>query len=351
MMKTFILAAILAILPLSANCAAHISENSFPLDWQLTCDNTRTCRAAGYHDDEENALPMSVLLTRKAGPGEQVKGQLMIGHYQTGAEKIDSVSRVEMRVDGKALGPVAIDQRTWVGQLSAAQVRALLAALAGETSIEWTNGSKHWRLSHRGAAAALLQMDALQGRIGTVGALIRKGPASEAKVLPPLAAPVVHAAPVARALPGDAQLFQRIAAPVREAVLATLGPDPACDLLGDDNPDAPIGISRLAPGKLLLDAPCWRAAYNSGQAYWVANDMAPYRPEIVTTDGTDYEAGEISKVQAGRGLGDCISTMRWVWDGKAFVHAETSETGLCRLVAPGGAWTLPTYTSDVRRPR
>ncbi len=33
-------------------------------DWELACDNTRTCRAAGYQSDDDQ-LPVSVLLTRK----------------------------------------------------------------------------------------------------------------------------------------------------------------------------------------------------------------------------------------------------------------------------------------------
>lgn len=36
-------------------------------DWEVACDNTRTCRAAGYQsDDGGEALPVSVLLTRAA---------------------------------------------------------------------------------------------------------------------------------------------------------------------------------------------------------------------------------------------------------------------------------------------
>ena len=46
-------------------------------DWELVCDNTRTCRAAGYQDEEVSA-PISVLLTRKAGPCTAVTGQVAL---------------------------------------------------------------------------------------------------------------------------------------------------------------------------------------------------------------------------------------------------------------------------------
>ncbi len=32
----------------------------------------------------------------------------------------------------------------------------------------------------------------------------------------------------------------------------------------------------------------------------------------------------------------------WKWDGKGFVLAHATSTGMCRLIAPGGAWDLPT---------
>ena len=42
-------------------------------DWQLICDNTHTCRAAGYQVDDG---PVSVLLTREAGTNAAVRGEL-----------------------------------------------------------------------------------------------------------------------------------------------------------------------------------------------------------------------------------------------------------------------------------
>lgn len=36
-------------------------------DWQVVCDNTRTCRIAGYQAENNSEFPVSVLLTRRAG--------------------------------------------------------------------------------------------------------------------------------------------------------------------------------------------------------------------------------------------------------------------------------------------
>ena len=37
-------------------------------DWVVACDNTRTCRAAGYASGDDSTL--SVLLTRAGGPNQ-----------------------------------------------------------------------------------------------------------------------------------------------------------------------------------------------------------------------------------------------------------------------------------------
>jgi hypothetical protein len=50
-------------------------------DWMLACDNTRTCRAAGYQKEAGDTLPVSILLTRLAGPRQTVTGELMLGQY------------------------------------------------------------------------------------------------------------------------------------------------------------------------------------------------------------------------------------------------------------------------------
>ncbi len=50
----------------------------------------------------------------------------------------------------------------------------------------------------------------------------------------------------------------------------------------------------------------------------------------------------------GRGLGDCWQLDSWTWDGEEFNHTDSRSTGMCRLIAPGGPWSLPTIVTDVR---
>jgi hypothetical protein len=58
-------------------------------DWEVVCDNTLTCRAAGYSPKEGKGG--SVLLTRQAGAGTSVSGEVMLAELQSdGAPSLQS---------------------------------------------------------------------------------------------------------------------------------------------------------------------------------------------------------------------------------------------------------------------
>lgn len=331
----------------SPSTAQHFTHN----DWELACDNTRTCRAAGYQKGED-APPVAVLLTRKAGPGTPVSGQLAVDISDEAALRtLPATLKLAMRVNGQSLGTVALPKDGLRGELSAAQVEALLAALTRSSSIEWSLGSLRWQLSDKGAAAVLLKMDDVQKRLGTAGALARKGTAAESAVLPPLPAPVVAVGPLAKARAEDAQWLKKPPAGLLAALRASLPREDAAacpSLVETKDADVALDVQRLSDTRLLVSAPCWSAAYNSGEGMWLINDKPPFKAELVTTSASDYKDGVIYAAQRGRGLGDCWSLEQWAWDGRRFVHAKEATTGLCKSM-PGGAWELPTLVMDVRR--
>jgi hypothetical protein len=322
-------------------------------DWELVCDNTRTCRAAGYSSDGEE-LSVSVLLTRKAGPNQPVTAELMIGQYgeNEALNKLPAVFELTMQINQLSLGRLAINKDTLVAQLPEKQAEALLAALTRNSKIEWVAGENSWHLSDKGAAAVLLKMDEYQGRVGTQGALFKRGSLSEDGVLPPLPIPVVIAPPLAESQSKDNRLATNESKALREALRATIKDDDYCpDLLETEtggNGKAALSITRLTETKLLVSTQCWRGAYNIGYGYWVMDDTSAYHPVLITTAGSDFSEGSISASQKGRGLGDCWSSEAWTWDGKQFVYTESSSTGMCRLLAPGGAWSLPKVMTEIR---
>jgi hypothetical protein len=328
------IALLLSVLPLSMLHAAESAQlRFFHKDWEIACDNTRTCRAAGYQDDNAEAT-VSVLLTRAAGPNQNPRVQLQLG--DTGSSLPDSV---QMRVAGRPLGAVKLDADA-KGELNAAQTAALLSAVLKDAPISWTAKKKSWTLSTKGANAVLLKMDAFQGRLDTPGALVRKGAKSEASAIPALPLPEL----VAAAVRGDKSDPRLVPAKQRTALLAelrkTLGEEDqnSCDDF-DENASNPAKLSayRLSESQLLVSVGCFMAAYNSGEAYWVINAKAPFAPVLVTNAGTDYSSGKIYAIQKGRGIGDCISSDTWTWDGRRFVHTSSMTSGMCKSIAAGGA--------------
>lgn len=348
--------ACLAMLSLGAQAATTSAASGLSFshhDWQLVCDNTRTCRAAGYSNDGD-PNPVTVLLTRNAGPGQKVTGELMLGDYgsDSSATKLPAVFKLSMRVNGRAVGQIVVETKsTMVAALSTAQVNALLAALPRASTIEWVAGDNSWQLSDKGAAAALLKMDEFQGRIGTTSALIRKGPRGDEGVLPPLPAPVVVAVAPATPLPGDTEFVRKHGKALRAALLPSVNSEGNCPKLTEPEEGAQeeLTVYRLSASKMLVSMPCWLAAYNFGAGFWVINSAPPFRPVLVTDSGSDYSDGSISASHKGRGLGDCWSSETWTWDGKDFIHTESSTTGMCKLIAAGGAWSLPTLVTAPRR--
>ena len=313
-------------------------------DWQVDCDNPGTCRASGYQRDEDTT-PVSVLLTRAAGPGAPVQAQVQFGDFDDNGDKPAADVPVHMTIGGHAMGTVVDNE-----DMAPAQVAALLKALTGSGAIVFASRDTRWMLSGDGAAAVLLKMDDVQGRIGTPGALVRKGTKPEASVPGPVKPPVIQAVRVPAPVESDVPLALRI--------LKTIPKTADCDdlqtLQAAPQPDtADVDLWRLGGGRVLVSALCWRGAYNAGNGYWIARDKPPYDAKVVTLSADTFtpEAGELSGSAKGRGIGDCMWSATWVWDGRDFVHATEATTGMCRMVAPGGPWDLPTLVSEVRKPR
>jgi len=316
-------------------------------DWVVACDNTRTCRAAGYQAEdyaaETPAPPVSLLLTRKAGAGEPVGAELSVVP-EDGQDPM--AGALTLRINGRDRGKADVNRENGTATLSRAQTGALLDALSRDSEIEAVaDDGQRWVLSDDGASAVLLKMDEFQGRLNTPGALARRGDRNEAEVLPAVPALAVHIPELVVTRPGDARLSTSAA--LRAALRATaFGEDESCDILLSDEKQ-PLTVERVSDDKLLVSTPCQSGAYNQSIGFWTVDEGAPDRPQLVTTSASGFEKGRIWAAHKGRGLGDCWFTAAWSWDGERFVQTEEATTGLCRGFA-GGAWRMPTLVSDVQ---
>lgn len=275
-------------------------------DWALQCDNTRACSAVGYQIENGDSEPVSMRLTRAAGPGTAFR--------LTG-------------LDGNS------------PQVPAAQVPRLLQELLRSEEAIVTAGKDRWVLSLAGANAVLLKMDEVQGRLNTPGAIVRKGTQPESAVPPAVPAPVVKSVKPVPARKADAALAGPLLAAVGRA-----------DLEGQCNggpPDASdVKVHRLTERTLLLEVPCGMGAYNFSSLLFMANDRAPYQPRLLEdVDGEfDPATGEVRSAMKGRGIGDCWWMRTWRFDGKGFVLTGEQGDSMCRGF-PGGAWQLPAYVT------
>lgn len=311
-------------------------------DWEILCDNTGTCRAAGYSPENGETDFISILLTRGAGPGTPVQVDVALPHLDDDQD----ISTLTLNIGDKSYGELQQNNADW--RMTPKQINALLAALRGDEEVSFSSAQKQWLLSTQGASAVLLKMDDEQGRIDTPGALVRKGKRAENTVPPARALPVINAA---RTPKSDWRtLTHEETEALRPKLLATLREDSDCYSLTDEyTEDMPLQLSvtTLDDNHALVSTQCWLAAYNEGYGYWTTDSALKAEPRLVTTAGTDYDAGIITMSQKARGIGDCWAHAEWVWDGEQFRQSDDSITGMCRMV-PGGIWSLKKYVADVK---
>lgn len=317
-------------------------------DWELACDNTRTCRAVGYQPEDGTSMPLALLVEREAGPNKFAKVQVMLPHLDR-EPAAPAPSQAELVIDGRRHGHVVLTGEGDTGELTVDQSAVLLRAVLGTGEVAFEAPDDRWVLSTSGANAVLLRMDDLQGRVDTAGALVRKGSRPDTTVLPPLPAPLVRAAPLVEPRPGDEALGERIRpflkvgrGDICESIDPSFGPGAG---EGEAAEKEPITVRRLSADRVVLSTLCWRAAYNEGYGVWLAADKPPYAPKLVTSYASEVLGQTIEARQKGRGIGDCWALDTWTWDGRDFVHSSSLTTGMCKQVALGGAWPLPTLVT------
>ena len=327
-MRRFMLILVAALgAPLAAQAQAFDVK-----DWTVTCDNTRTCRAAGY-SVEGSAMPVSLLVARAAGGSAPVYGELQLGVLDSHAVRPASVSLGA----GKTAVSIRIDRNNHA-ELPPNALGAILKTLSVGGDVILASGKTTWRVSGAGALEALQKMDDSQGRSGGPSALVRKGSGGDvasAMAIPRMNAARVPAVPQA----DDAALAVRVLA----AILST----PDCPLLDDGASQSQSRLWHLDANRLLVTQPCKAVAGGTAQGWWVANRRPPYDARAVTYAGEFDGIATISARVPGGSAGDCASAEGWTWTGFRFEQTYAATGGLCRGVKAGGAWELPSLVSDV----
>ena len=361
-----LLSAMMGLLPLTS-ISAHAAYGT-PFegwgfvqdDWQVVCDNTLTCRAAGYADESMFDTPASILLTvipKKALP---------IAQIQFLSETSDKTYHsAGLWLNGKNQGMLQPDADGSAYDLTAKHTQQLLSHSRQNTKIEIRAGDENWSISDKGMSAVLLKLDEVQGRVGTPLALVSKNNPNRQTPKAAKAKPVIKKA---YTYADNKQMDSSKLAYFQANINKWIDID-AKELIGSEddmgdceliNPKTEVyqrmqeyGVDRLDWTFTPVDAThtlashlCWQGAYNESSGYWLINHDKPSKPKLITTAGNDYSDGEIWATHKDRGLGDCWNHAIWVWNGQTFAKSEDSSSGMCRGFA-GGAWDLPTYVSEV----
>ena len=340
--KTLLL---LAALPLAAPAFDDNGSYFEHKNWEIACDNTGTCRAAGYQAGEEDQA-ISLLLMRDAGADAAITGEITVID-PNGDDKNRQALSGHLYLDDKNLGNITLsdDEAGLKGRLSPAQSEAVSKAVVGSGKITFRTDKTTWAVSNEGASAVLLKMDEYQGRIGTPTALIKRG--KDKKTIPaPAAKPVIHAAAVPDTPPRVLKAGDVEYGALRH-LLAEKAGDECIDISESENS---ITLYPLDSSHILAETSCWAAVYNSANYYAILSpDLKTITASVDVEDGYDYSDGTIEGGGRKRGLGDCLFITHHTWDGKRFVPTYKAGSGQCKGF-PGAAWMLPTRVTTVQKP-
>lgn len=328
------------LLLLSAAAAAAAAPRPAELktfrDWIVGCDNGRACQAVALmpEDDFEAA---TITVTRAAGGSAPPEIWISAGDKKPAA----------LLVDGRRF-PIAAHNGDG-DPYRPADPGALLEALrdARSAALVDSAGTRLAPLSAAGASAAFLYMDEKQGRIGTVTALARRGPAPASAVPPPPALPVIVSAPAS-------------ARPARKPTPAQIRKARGDSVCEDPSQEQAPQSFRLDSRYTLVLVPvfCGSGAYNFLYAALLLDDSgratdAPFEQpagttadpgEMIYNADWDMKARRLGTYFKGRGLGDCGTTQVYAWDGQRFRLAEQAEMGECR----GSVDYITTWRAMVR---
>jgi len=329
-------------------------------DWQVVCDNTRTCRVAGYSSEASIDKPASVLFT--------VSPKIATPKAQIQLASKSSKDKAELWLNNKNYGTLQLTgSDPALYDLSAKQTQAIIDKARITNKIEVRAGNNRWRISDKGISSVLLKLDDVQGRVGTSMALISKTQRNQqtpkaALPMPTINKAFAYSAKNSNALTGSKRKYfqQNINKWVDIDSKQLIGSGNTmgdCELVNPKTEEyqrmSEYGSTMLGWDFIPVDKAhtlathlCWSGPYNSSTGYWLINNDKPSNPILITTAGNEYDAGEIRAANKDRGIGDCWNSATWTWNGKTFFKSAEASTGLCRGFA-GGAWDLPTYVSKV----
>ncbi|MFP5329836.1 MAG: DUF1176 domain-containing protein [Alphaproteobacteria bacterium] len=318
--------AMLGALLIVAAAGPEIAELKTFRDWIVGCDNGLLCQAAAMMPN--SAEPAATLSVRRGPEGSAVPE---VWFYTWEGEAADIV------VDGKPLRLRLRKNEEGAYVVDAADAVRLLDALRAASAVEVVDsaGKSSGMLSVDGATAALLYIDDQQHRLGTRGALVRRGDKPDSSV------PAPPDLPVRYTVPGSSKPPAQLSA----AFVANVLKEAGCEEENDPNV---VSHDRLDDRHTLamVTLRCESGAYNYISQNFVIPDGGAPEPAKFDDEGEGQEGDTLyynlswnaqsRRLDAGflgRGIGDCGSRQHYVWDGAMFRLVGVEEMDDCRGVS------------------
>jgi hypothetical protein len=309
--------ALIALAALVSPSSHGDAERGFG-SWGSVCDNALRCQASSSMGDPAN-MQVRMFVHRDAGGDAAPR----IGFSSAGGSQQGPRSVV---IDGHGYG--LVDRGTDWG-VQPGQDLAVARALAKARSVYVVAGAERFPINAKGTAAALRDMDARQGRTGTVTAIVATGakPASSVPAPPPLPVRLESKRP-RRGL--VIRPSQQLLAAWRRAAHCDGKLNPA------DHPPESWGIDART-GVILVG--CWVGGHNDHYLVKVGRhadgtDARDAEFDFFASIGEhsgpteppnnperDEDSGRLISGQRG-GIAYPSTSEEWVWDGQRFRIVE-----------------------------
>jgi len=341
----FLLFALIPGLCLAATGAAPPPVQSYDVykSWLVACDNTLSCEAKGFNQSGDRA---EFVIKREAGPKGAVDAWI-------GSEAHFGLDQVKIDGAPVPLGPgwqrKDDDDSTTVSTSKLAAIQDIVKRLRNAKAIDLPD-SKSVPLD--GFAAALLRMDARQGRAGGTTALLARGDRPASSVPPAPRLPSVAAHQITATLAKGE--VQKLIDSAHAAGAKTFASESCDDKVEGMDPAA----YALDETRALVLIPCIMGAYQGSYLGFLVqrrdrsarllNLPAPYQgndaSQAPLTDLTEADfapqTGTLAMSAKGRGLADCGFAASWIWSGNGFVLSALSMQDACGGLRPGDWPTL-----------
>jgi hypothetical protein len=297
--------------------------------WVVACDNVRRCEARGFDDTTRADLR----IVRDAGPA-----------LPTMTYTWDPAPNpATLRLDGK---PLTLPAPAWVRNPAASSVATsdfstVASAVAQLRDAKTITFGADGTIPLQGFVAALLLMDAVQGRPGTPTALVAPRGKGTAPGTPALPARPTWVPPKGLTDAEAKNLIGRVAKAPATIALRTRT---------DCDSKLPAEAAALDTSHAIVLMPCTLYAYQSSTLVAIVprghgpislfNAVLPAVPsDSGAGDGLliagSFDTGVLSTAVKGRGLADCGMSASWVWHDGAFRLVALSYLDQCGGAVPG----------------